>query len=131
MVVADTHILAWYLEGNKKLPAWGHELMEKSIIDCALVISSMTVYEMGVLLKKKRIDVSYPVKFLFDDLMDAGLAIESVDHHTALVADALEDIHRDPIDRIIAATSIVKNAPLITADSKLFSYPIDLIKVKT
>jgi len=129
MVVADTHILAWYLEGNKKLPTWAVELMDGAILENALLVSSMTVYEMGVLLEKRRVEITCPVKRLFDDLIAAGLVVEPVDYAISLVANKFDMIHRDPIDRLIMATSVVKQAPLITADREIFKYPLQLLKV--
>jgi PIN domain nuclease of toxin-antitoxin system len=37
----------------------------------------------------------------------------------ALSTDLLSDNNKDPADRIIAATSIIENAKLVTADKKL------------
>jgi len=33
MITVDTHILAWYLEGNRKIPAWAYELIDASIVE--------------------------------------------------------------------------------------------------
>jgi PIN domain nuclease of toxin-antitoxin system len=31
--------------------------------------------------------------------------------------------HKDPADRLIVATAIIKGAPLVTSDSRILSYP--------
>lgn len=129
MVVADTHILAWYLEGNARLPEWAVALLDESIPEKALLVSAMTVYEMGVLLQKGRVVIEGTLQGLFDHLLHAGVVVAPVDRRISLVADGFEMIHSDPLDRLIMATAVVHDAPLLTADRKILKYSIQTLKV--
>mgnify|MGYP001044062611 FL=1 len=51
------------------------------------------------------------------------IAFVPVDNRIALRAVGLDDFpHRDPADRLIAATALVMGATLITADARLRAY---------
>ena len=53
-----------------------------------------------------------------------GVRFIPVDNHIAIASTQLpEPFHKDPADRLIVALARQLNAPLITADSKLQSYP--------
>ena len=45
----------------------------------------------------------------------------------ALQVTNLPDLHRDPFDRIIIAQSQVEKMPIVTVDSLMTQYPIDVI----
>jgi PIN domain nuclease of toxin-antitoxin system len=46
--------------------------------------------------------------------------------HALQVAN-LPDLHRDPFDRIIIAQSQVENMAILTVDSQIIQYPVDVI----
>jgi len=45
----------------------------------------------------------------------------------ALQVTNLPDLHRDPFDRIIIAQSQVEKMPIVTVDSQISQYPVDVI----
>jgi len=129
MLFIDTHILLWFLQGNKRLKPEIMESIEDALIAEVLAISAMTVYELGAIIKKGKAEISMPLKDIIDELEDDGLNILPVTGFIAMVADSFDGIHKDPFDRIIAASAISKSAPLVTADEKLKRYPIDIIGI--
>lgn len=107
MLNVDTHILVDYLNGNVR----GRE--ESLLDEEEWAISAATLWEIWGLWRRKRVRV---------DLMDPGIArvlaemeIWPVDREVAEAALML-DFTSDPADEMIAATSIVHNAPLLTRD---------------
>lgn len=55
---------------------------------------------------------------LNDDARQQGVRLADIDGQTALLAAQLDWAHRDPFDRLIAATAILRRATLISADAQ-------------
>jgi PIN domain nuclease of toxin-antitoxin system len=122
--VLDTHTVLWYLEFSKELSITARTTIEDAIREGrAIRISAISVIE------RKRI-LPAALERLRQSLMDpsAGLTIAPVD---AFVADTLENVPRslvpDMPDRIIAATALHLNLPIVTRDRRLQSAGIQTI----
>lgn len=57
-----------------------------------------------------------------DGLVSAGIKELPLDGEVALRAAELTGLHADPADRFIAATALVHDATLITADERLLAW---------
>lgn len=55
-------------------------------------------------------------------VLDLGIQEVPVSGDIGILAAGLEDFPRDPADRIITATAIVRNATLLTADERILSW---------
>lgn len=129
-MVLDTHAVLWYLENFKGLSVSARSAIEDAILSGRHVhVSAISVIEAVYLVERNRIP-RRALQRLHDSLKDvsAGLRIAPVD---ALVADALEKIPAkivpDMPDRIIAATALRFNVPLVTRDHALQSLGIRTI----
>jgi PIN domain nuclease of toxin-antitoxin system len=110
MLNLDTHIVVYFLE--KKLLPNELELLASD----SLGISSIVLWELAKLHQLGRIQVA-----LSDSRFQAlfkQLLIWPLDAEVALTSTGL-DFRSDPADEIIAATSIVHAAPLVTRDRLL------------
>ena len=81
----------------------------------------MTTYEVASLAARNRIVVDMPEpEWLQEWLDETGTLVIDVDKRIALRAATLpRDVLRDPTDRLIVATALHHNAPLVTADRKI------------
>ena len=107
LINVDTHILIDYLNGSIR----GRE--ESLLEDSDWMISAATLWEIWGLWRRQRIDVDLlepDVKRVLSEL-----DIWPVDRRVAEAALGL-DFTSDPADEMIAATSIVHEAPLLTRD---------------
>lgn len=107
LINVDTHILIDYLNGSIR----GRE--ESLLEDSDWMISAATLWEIRGLWRRQRIDVD-----LWDPEVNrvlSELQIWPVDRRVAEAALGL-DFTSDPADEMIAATSIVHEAPLLTRD---------------
>ncbi len=128
--VLDTHTVLWYLENSSELSAVARATIEDAIREARDVhVSVISVIEAVYLAERKRIPMA-ALQRLRNSLANpsAGLLIAPVD---TFVADALEKIPRsivpDMPDRIIAATALQLNLPLVTRDRRLQSLGIHTI----
>ena len=117
VVVLDTHVLIRAALEPKKLPARVRGALEE---DHESAASDISLWEIAMLIARGRIGpVADPVQFLDDIIHSRDLRILPITPEIAVMSQSARFAHRDPADRLIAATAIVHKATLITADSQL------------
>ena len=121
MIVVDTHIIIW----NALKPEMLSEKAEKAISAAnnsdGIIFCEISLWEIAMLMHKERlsIDIEY-LEFIGRILESNKYVFMGITPEiAALSTDLLSDNNKDPADRIIAATSIIENAKLVTADKKL------------
>jgi PIN domain nuclease of toxin-antitoxin system len=123
-VLLDTHVILWSLTAPEKLSKSIKQTIENAQENDILFLSSISLWEIAMLKKKKRINVYEPLKdFLYSIAALDGIKI--VDISVDIAAESVllgEDFHGDPADRIIAATSVVTGAILLSRDAKILSW---------
>jgi PIN domain nuclease of toxin-antitoxin system len=128
--VADTHALIWYLLGSVRLSETARAQFEAYRTAGAQVgISSISVVEIIYLVEKRRIPAA--TLLLLEESLSTRptlLSIVPVSHAIAL---AVEQVPRDQIpdlpDRIIAATALYQEVPLITRDRRILLSSIETV----
>ena len=120
--VADTHALIWYLEDSPRLGSAARNIFDACDRQEILIyVPTICLVEMLYLQEKGRI--SADLKALLDaELRSAGSRLV-VANLTADVVDAMDRIPRDIVpdmpDRIIAATALHLDLPLLTRDNRI------------
>lgn len=121
VVVLDTHVLVWLLEGDLRLSISARETIGAASRVC---ISAITPWEIGMLVAKGRLGFGQDVQQWIDEV----LALPAVHLVPLLPSIAIAstrlpgELHGDPADRLIAATARHLDATLVTADGKLLAY---------
>ena len=121
MIVVDTHIIIW----NALKPEMLSGKAEKAVSDAnnsdGIIFCEISLWEIAMLMHKGRlsIDIEYLefIKLILEsnEYVFLGITPEIAE----LSTDLFSDNNKDPADRIIAATLIIENAKLVTADKKL------------
>lgn len=121
MIVLDTHIIIWDALNPGKLSEKAKKTIAKANEEDGIIFCDISLWEIAMLIKKERvkIDIGYQ-DFLNLVLISNKYIIYRIDPDIAeLSVDLPGTISKDPADRIISATSIINNAPLVTADRNL------------
>ncbi len=124
MIVLDTHAWIWWVGSPELLSERAKQRIDRAVDDASIYISSISCWEISMLVKKRRLDLTTGV----EDWIAASEALPffrfvPVDNRIALRSNLLNGkLHNDPADRIIVATAVILGAPLITKDQKLRSY---------
>lgn len=111
----DTHIWIWLLQSPERLGA--RTMKELGDKENELWVSPVSTWEALMLHRKRRIELS-------PDFLDwlkrstPGFHQAPFTHEIVLAAERL-DLHADPADRFLAATSQVLDLTLVTADQRL------------
>ena len=129
MLLLDTHVLLWHERGDRRLGAQTRRKIERALPQNDLAVSAMSFWEMGMQLRKGRIEMSLDLDAWRRIVLDQGLAEIAVDSRIATRAGLLQSIHGDPADRIIVATAL-EGHRLVTADRRILDWPGELSRLR-
>lgn len=115
MIYLDTHTVVWLYSGELHIfPEKAHQLIEKN----ELLISPLVLLELQYLFEIKRIKVEPTV--IFDFLAESVGLQKCRASFARVIAEAMRvSWTRDPFDRIITATAMIHQAPLLTKDETI------------
>jgi PIN domain nuclease of toxin-antitoxin system len=120
----DSHALIWWISGNNRLSAKAKSTIETQEI----FVSAATAYELAVKMRRGNLPESDELIRNFESICnDQRFKFLSITVRHALHAAGLDDEHRDPFDRLIAAQSLVENIPVITVDPAIHKFGCNVI----
>jgi PIN domain nuclease of toxin-antitoxin system len=117
-LLLDTHILIWWVTGDRRLPKSLRDRILSDENDVA--VSAATFWEIAIKARLGRIDIDLE-KLRSAVLADGFTEVPVQTAHTLLLT-ALPDHHRDPFDRLLIAQSIVERHRLVTRDKSILAY---------
>jgi PIN domain nuclease of toxin-antitoxin system len=118
MIVLDTHAWLWWVSDPSRLSRAAHRRIRTAT---QIGISAISCLEVATAVTKGRITLDREVL----DWLEQALSLPKVEllPLTPLIAVKAtqlgNDFPGDPADRVIAATSIVESAALVTKDSRV------------
>jgi PIN domain nuclease of toxin-antitoxin system len=115
-LLLDTHILIWSRLSPEQLSDAATEALQDE--DNELWYSPISVWEILLLAEKKRLRIKSDPYAWVERTLD-GLREAPLNKHVAMESRRLNLPHKDPADRFIAATALVYDLILVTADQKL------------
>ena len=119
MVVLDTHVLLWWAVDPDKLSsdaAASLAAMERH----GGFASSISIWELGVKIQRGKLEIGISIdEFARRIRKSRIIELLAVTTATWLRSLELDWEHRDPADRVIVATALLQDVPLITADNEI------------
>ena len=116
----DTHILIWAAISPHKISSELASLLSDP--NNHLYFSSASIWEISIKESLGKRDINVNSKKLHGGLIENGYKELKVSALHAMEVIKLPFIHRDPFDRVLVATAIWENMPLLTNDSTLSPY---------
>ena len=125
MMVIDTHTLLWWVSGDNQLSKVAAKTINNTLIKSEVIISSMTIWEISMLIEKNRLSLSMDIESWTKEVSEInGVRFVPVDNEIGIKSTKLPgEFHKDPADRIIVATARKLAVPLVTVDEKIIQYP--------
>ncbi len=121
MIVVDTHIIIWDALKPNQLSKKAKKAINDANKGDGILFCEISLWEISMLVSRSKltIETSYQefIKYvtISNNYHFQGITPEIAEKSTSLP----DEVNKDPADRIIAATSIIKKFPLITADKNL------------
>jgi len=116
MILLDTCALLWWTLEPGRLSARARRACGR-IDEEGACISSVSIWEIGVKIKKGRLDIGDTIEGYVDRLAEIEkLRMVPVDERIWMRNLALEWDHRDPADRTIVATAATEGCAIVTKD---------------
>lgn len=127
MIVLDTHVLLWWGNGNGSLsPQAAAAIQAERDRDAGrILVSSITAWEIAMLVEKGRLDLTTDVNTWLSTLNELP-QVEFVPVNNGIATHSVTlpgEFDKDPADRIIVATARLASAALVSADAKIQAYP--------
>ena len=117
-LLLDTHVLLWsLLEPSKLTDAVAKELESQAN---ELWISPISTWEIMILVEKRSVILdAYPEAWLREVFKTIPFKEAPINHEVAIRSRTLGLSHQDPADRFLAASAVVYELTLVTADERL------------
>jgi PIN domain nuclease of toxin-antitoxin system len=120
----DTHVWIWLQEADKQLPTLAIRMLEAVQRERKLFASAISVLEIAQLESKGRVQLTLNIhEWLEQSFADDGIQLVPLSPEIAVASTRLPgNLHRDPADRILAATARIEGLTLLTRDVRLLDY---------
>ena len=124
MIVLDTHIWVWWVNGSAELTATQRRHVEDHE-GTGLGVSVISCWEVAKLVELNRLELRCPVaEWIEQALAYPGTRFLYLTPRIAVESTQLPgEFHRDPADQMIVATARIRGCALLTADSRILRYP--------
>jgi len=115
--VTDTHSLVWYFSDSPRLSAGAFKAFENTVENGSIIVPTVVLAEIMYIAKKGRIEMTFSETVEKIEEME-NFEIVPLDMDILNIADKIEyelEMH----DRLITATAIFFNVPIITKDQMI------------
>jgi PIN domain nuclease of toxin-antitoxin system len=122
VIVLDTHALLWWALDPDQLSKRASDLVAQMERRGGFA-SSISVWELGVKIQRGKLALGIDIEeFARRVRMSGVVEILPVDATVWLRALALDWEHRDPADRVIVATALLNDLPVLTKDETIHAF---------
>ena len=116
----DTHTFLWFLEGNNSLSSKARIIIEDA--DNTIYVSIASIWEIAIKISISKLKLSVNLEEVKTEIVKNNFEILPLDFEHIIELTNLEQIHKDPFDRIIISQAISEKCTIISKDSKFDFY---------
>lgn len=120
MILLDTHAWIWWVTKAPQLSPRAVDAIKQAD---SLGVHVISCWEVSMLTEKGRISFNKDVgDWVKEALTKPKITLVNFEPNVAVCAARLKDFHGDPADRIIVATCLINQIPLVSKDNKIRSW---------
>lgn len=124
-LILDTHILIWFLEGNRSLSNSRRQIISQTQDDIFVSIASL--WETAIKVSLGKLTLSQSLADVVKQINSEDIEILPITPEHTLQVSILLFHHRDPFDRIIISQAQVENLTVMTNDTDFIKYGIQVL----
>jgi PIN domain nuclease of toxin-antitoxin system len=122
----DTHTFLWMISYPDSLSKKAKSIIENS--DNNLFLSSASGWEIVIKYQIGKLELpEEPVSYVIKQMKDNYIEDLPIIMAHSLYVHNLPEIHKDPFDRIIIAQSVIEKIPIISCDSIISKYNVEIV----
>ncbi|WP_353128278.1 type II toxin-antitoxin system VapC family toxin [Parapedobacter pyrenivorans] len=121
----DTHTLLWLHDDSPRLSERAKSIIIDNTNDIHISIASF--WEITIKKSLGKLILGYTLVELYHACITNNIIILPIQLSNLSQLETLELIHRDPFDRLIAATAIDGEMEIISTDANIAKYPLRVI----
>ncbi|MCA1752781.1 MAG: type II toxin-antitoxin system VapC family toxin [Cryomorphaceae bacterium] len=118
--LVDTHILLWYMVGDKRISRDTKKIIENESDE--IYLSNASLWEIAIKVSIGKLKLRGSLTDLKEFLIDKGFVLLEFDYNDLETLLTLPFHHQDPFDRLIIAQSKTKGFEIITNDANVKQY---------
>jgi PIN domain nuclease of toxin-antitoxin system len=124
-ILLDTHVLIWYLHGDKNLPSHIKEIIDDPGNEIA--ISTISLWEIAIKINSGKLKMSMSLQQMQDFFATKDVEWINIKFSALSELSALPFHHKDPFDRLLIAQAKAENLTIISADQHFGAYPVRVL----
>jgi len=120
LILLDTHVVIWLAQDYQRISARAQSAIEEARQKgSGMAVSCISLVEIARLANHGRIHLTPDVETIVSEI-ERRFVVLSITGNIALQAFELPISYpNDPVDRILGATALVEDIPLLTADAQI------------
>ncbi len=120
MILLDTHVVIWLARDHHRISSKAHEAIQEARNNGrGLAICSVTLLEIARLSSHRRIQLTPDLETFLSDVELRFTTLPITAKIARQAFELPEGYPKDPVDRVIGATALIDDLPLITADREI------------
>jgi len=125
MILLDTHSLIWWFDNDPRLSTSAKRTIDTEQQTGLIGISSFSCWEIALLVSRRKIYLTNEIRAWLGAIAAISrVRFIPVDNNIAVASIYLPGkLNKDPADRIIVATAMQLNIPIVTTDARIRAYP--------
>jgi len=127
-ILLDTCAILWLATEDERLTNESLEIIKAAAEEDRLFVSVISLWELGYLEKRGRLDFIPMPHIEFWDRAKEELNLKVINITEPIITQYYllgDSLHNDPGDRFIASTAIHQKCKLVTSDTKLIAWALE------
>jgi PIN domain nuclease of toxin-antitoxin system len=121
----DTHILIWYLDGDKRLSNKIRQRIDDE--NNSIIISVASLWEIAIKLRLEKLNTKITLSEIQLHIAERNFKILNISFKHLNALSKLSHHHGDPFDHLIIAQAIAEELVVISADRHFSAYPVEVV----
>ena len=120
MILLDTHVVIWLAQDYRRISPRAHAAIEQARQkNGGVAVSDITLFEIALLASRRRVNFKPDLETALSEVERQFVVLPITANIALQVFVFPASYPKDPVDRIIGATALIEDLPLVTADQAI------------